>query len=170
MSKPIILTVDDDPEVLQAIARDVRHGFGEQFRIIRADSGAEALDVLRQVKLADDAVALMLVDQRMPELSGVELLAQARPLFPDSKRVLLTAYADTDAAITAINDVQLDYYLLKPWDPPEQRLFPVLDDLLDDWLAGYRPTFDGIRVIGHRRSPEAHAARDFLTRNQVPYH
>ena len=170
MSKPIILTVDDDPEVLQAIARDVRHGFGEQFRVIRADSGGKALDVLRQVKLADDAVALMLVDQRMPVLSGVELLAQARPLFPDSKRVLLTAYADTDAAITAINDVQLDYYLVKPWDPPEQRLFPVLDDLLDDWLAGYRPTSDGIRVIGHRWSPEAHAARDFLARNQVPYH
>ena len=169
MSKPIILTVDDDPEVLQAISRDVRQGFGEKFRVIRADSGGRALDVLRKVKLADDAVALMLVDQRMPELSGVEMLTRARSLFPDSKRVLLTAYADTDAAITAINDVQLDYYLVKPWDPPEQRLYPVLDDLLDDWLAGYRPTFDGIRVIGHRWSPEAHAARDFLARNQVPY-
>jgi thioredoxin reductase (NADPH) len=169
MAKPIILTVDDDAEVLQAIARDVRHGYGDRFRVIRAESGPRALDVLRQVKLADDAVALMLVDQRMPELAGVDLLARARPLFPDAKRVLLTAYADTDAAISAINEVQLDYYLVKPWDPPEQRLYPVLDDLLDDWVADYRPTFDGIRVIGHRWSPEAHAARDFLARNQVPF-
>jgi thioredoxin reductase (NADPH) len=169
MPKPIILTVDDDAEVLQAIARDVRHGYGERFRVIRAESGPRALDVLRQVKLADDAVALMLVDQRMPELSGVELLGKARPLFPDAKRVLLTAYADTDAAIQAINDIQLDYYLVKPWDPPEQRLYPVLDDLLDDWVADYRPAFDGIRVIGHRWSSESHAARDFLARNQVPF-
>jgi thioredoxin reductase (NADPH) len=169
MAKPIILTVDDDPEVLQAIARDVRHGYGDRFRVIRAESGPRALDVLRQVKLADDAVALMLVDQRMPELAGVDLLAKARPLFPDAKRVLLTAYADTDAAISAINEIQLDYYLIKPWDPPEQRLYPVLDDLLDDWGADYHPTFDGIRVIGHRWSPESHAARDFLARNQVPF-
>lgn len=169
MAKPIILTVDDDTEVLQAIARDVRHGYGDRFRVIRADSGPRALDVLRQVKLADDAVALMLVDQRMPELTGVDLLAKARPLFPNAKRVLLTAYADTDAAISAINEIQLDYYLVKPWDPPEQRLYPVLDDLLDDWVADYRPTFDGIRVIGHRWSPEAHATRDFLARNQVPF-
>jgi|SRR5665811_226496 len=169
MSKPIILTVDDDPEVLRAIARDVRHGFGEQFRVVRADSGGRALDVLRQVKLAGDAAALLLVDQRMPEMSGVEFLGEAKHLYPDAKRVLLTAYADTDAAIIAINDVQLDYYLVKPWDPPEQRLYPVLDDLLDDWMAGYRPNFDGIRVVGHRWSPESHAARDFLARNQVPY-
>ncbi len=169
MAKPIILTVDDDTEVLQAISRDVRHGFGDRFRVIRAESGSRALDVLRQVKLADDAVALMLVDQRMPEVTGVDLLAKARPLFPDAKRVLLTAYADTDAAISAINEIQLDYYLVKPWDPPEQRLYPVLDDLLDDWVADYHPTFDGIRVIGHRWSPEAHATRDFLARNQLPF-
>ena len=169
MGKPIILTVDDDAEVLQAIARDVRRGFGEHFRVIRAESGGRALDVLRQVRLANDAVALMLVDQRMPNLTGVELLSESRRLFPDSKRVLLTAYADTDAAISAINDVHLDYYLVKPWDPPEERLYPVLDDLLDDWLAGYRPIFDGIRVLGHRWSPESHTARDFLARNQVPY-
>lgn len=169
MSKPIILTVDDDRDVLQAIARDLRHGFGEHFRIIRAESGERALDVLRQVKLANDTVALMLVDQRMPGLSGVELLMEARRFFPDAKKALLTAYADTDAAITAINEVRLDHYLVKPWDPPEQRLFPVLDDMLDDWLANYRPEFDGIRVIGHRWSPESHAARDFLARNQVPY-
>jgi thioredoxin reductase (NADPH) len=169
VSKPIILTVDDDQDVLQAIARDLRHGFGEHFRIIRAESGERALDVLRQVKLANDTVALMLVDQRMPGLSGVELLIEARRYFPDAKKALLTAYADTDAAITAINEVRLDHYLVKPWDPPEQRLFPILDDMLDDWLADYQPAFDGIRVIGHRWSPESHAARDFLARNQVPY-
>ncbi len=169
MSKPIILTVDDDTEVLQAISRDVRRGFGEHFRVMRADSGGRALDVMRQLRLANDAVALMLVDQRMPEMSGTELLIEGRRLYPDSKRVLLTAYADTDAAISAINDVQLDYYLVKPWDPPEQRLYPVLDDLLDDWLAGYTSPFDGIRVVGHRWSAESHATRDFLARNQVPY-
>lgn len=169
MAKPIILTVDDDTEVLQAISRDVRRGFGDRFRVIRADSGNRALDLLRQVRLANDAVALMLVDQRMPEMTGVELLREARSLFPNAKRALLTAYADTDAAIRAINDVRLDYYLVKPWDPPEQRLYPVLDDLLDDWLADYHPNFDGIRVLGHRWSAESHVARDFLARNQVPY-
>jgi thioredoxin reductase (NADPH) len=169
MAKPIILAVDDDAEVLQAVGHDVRQGFGENFRVIRADSGARALEVLRQLKLTDNAVALMLVDQRMPEMSGVELLSRARELFPDAKRVLLTAYADTEAAIKAINEVQLDYYLIKPWDPPEQRLYPVLDDLLDDWLAGHHPSFEGVRVIGHRWSAQSHAARDFLGRNQVPY-
>lgn len=169
MAKPIILTVDDDTEVLQAISRDVRRGFGDRFRVIRADSGNRALELLRQVRLANDAVALMLVDQRMPEMTGVELLREARSLFPNAKRALLTAYADTDAAIRAINDVRLDYYLVKPWDPPEQRLYPVLDDLLDDWLADYHPNFDGIRVLGHRWSAESHVARDFLARNQVPY-
>ena len=169
MGKPIILTVDDDTEVLQAIARDVRRGYGEQFRVVRADSGARALDVLRQLKVANDPVALLLVDQRMPSMTGVELLGEARQLYPEAKRARLTAYADTDAAITAINDVRLDYYLVKPWDPPEERLYPVLDDLLDDWQAGYRPAFDGIRVVGDRWSRESHAARDFLARNQVPY-
>jgi len=169
LAKPIILTVDDDTEVLQAISRDVRRGFGDRFRVIRADSGNRALELLRQVRLANDAVALMLVDQRMPEMTGVELLREARSLFPNAKRALLTAYADTDAAIRAINDVRLDYYLVKPWDPPEQRLYPVLDDLLDDWLADYHPNFDGIRVLGHRWSAESHVARDFLARNQVPY-
>ncbi len=169
MAKPIILAVDDDAEVLHAVAHDVRQGFGENFRVIRADSGARALDVLRQLKLANESVALMLVDQRMPEMSGVELLSRAKELFPDAKRVLLTAYADTEAAITAINEVQLDYYLIKPWDPPEQRLYPVLDDLLDDWLAAHHPPFEGVRLIGHRWSAESHAVRDFLARNQVPY-
>lgn len=169
MSKPIILTVDDDRDVLQAIARDLRHGFGEHFRIIRAESGERALDVLRQIKLANETVALMLVDQRMPGLSGIDLLIQARRFFPDAKKALLTAYADTEAAITAINEVRLDHYLVKPWDPPEQRLFPILDDMLDDWMADYQPAFEGIRLLGHRWSPESHIARDFLARNQVPF-
>jgi thioredoxin reductase (NADPH) len=167
--KPIILTVDDDTEVLQAIARDVRHGFGEHFRVIRAESGDRALDVLRQLRLANEAVALMLVDQRMPGLSGLELLVEGSRLYPDAKKALLTAYADTDAAITAINEVRLDYYLVKPWDPPEQRLYPVLDDMLDDWTAAHPPEFKGIRVIGHRWSQASHSAKDFLARNQVPY-
>jgi thioredoxin reductase (NADPH) len=169
MGKPIIVTVDDDAEVLQAIAHDIRQAYGDRFRIVRVDSGPRALDVLRQVKLANEDVALILADQRMPEMTGVELLDQTRPLFPGAKRALLTAYADTDAAIKAINDVRLDYYLMKPWDPPEERLYPVVDDLLEDWLAGYRPAFAGIRVVGHRWSPESHEARDFLARNQVPY-
>jgi thioredoxin reductase (NADPH) len=169
MKKPIILTVDDDAEVLHAIARDIRHEYGERFRVIRVDSGERAIDVLRQAKLADEVVALLLADQRMPGMTGVEFLDQARSLFPDAKRALLTAYADTDAAIKAINDVRLDYYLMKPWDPPEDRLYPVLDDLLEDWLASYHPTFDGIRVVGHRWSSESHTVRDFLASNQVPY-
>jgi thioredoxin reductase (NADPH) len=170
MKKPIIVAVDDDAEVLQAISHDIRREYGERFRIIRVDSGDRALDVLRQVRLADEVVALLLVDQRMPGISGVEFLEEAKRLFPNAKRTLLTAYADTDAAIKAINDVHLDYYLMKPWDPPEDRLYPVLDDLLDDWTADYRPSFDGIRVIGHRWSSESHDARDFLARNQVPFH
>lgn len=169
MSKPIILAVDDDREVLQAVTHDIRSGFGESFRVIRTDSGERALEVLRKAKLANDNVALLLVDQRMPAMTGVELLGEARPIYPEAKRVLLTAYADTDAAISAINDIRLDYYLMKPWDPPEERLFPVLDDLLDDWLARHRPVFEGVRVIGHRWSPESHAVRDFLARNQVPF-
>lgn len=169
MKKPIILAVDDDPEVLHAVSRDIRREFGERFRVVRVDSGQRALEVLRQVKLANEAVALLLVDQRMPGLTGVEFLTEALPLFPKAKRALLTAYADTDAAIQAINDVQIDYYLMKPWDPPEDRLYPVLDDLLDDWMAVYRPVFEGIRIIGHRWSAESHDTRNFLARNQVPY-
>lgn len=167
--KPVILTVDDDSEVLQAIARDLRHGFGEQFRVIRADSGERALDILRQLRLANESVALMLVDQRMPGLTGVEFLIEAKRLYPDAKKALLTGYAETDAAIRAINEIRLDHYLVKPWDPPEERLFPVVDDMLDDWSAAHPPEFKGIRVIGHRWSPESHSARDFLARNQVPY-
>src|SRR5262245_1109486 len=132
MGKPVILTVDDDAEVLQAIARDVRRQYGERFRVIRAESGSRAIEVVRQLKVANEAIALLLVDQRMPEITGVEFLHEARQIFPDAKRALLTAYADTEAAIKAINDVRLDHYLMKPWDPPEDRLYPVLDELLDD--------------------------------------
>jgi thioredoxin reductase (NADPH) len=169
MAKPTILTVDDDLEVLQAIARDLRKEYGDRFRIVRSNSGASAIEALEQLKLRNETVALFLTDQRMPEMSGVEFLEQAAPMFPKAKRVLLTAYADTDAAIRAINNARLDYYLLKPWDPPEEQLYPVLDDLLDDWLAVYRPAFEGIRVIGDRWSPCSHNVKDFLARNQIPY-
>lgn len=169
LAKPAILTVDDDPEVLQAVARDLRREYGNRFRVLRADSGATALDVLKQLELRNESVALFLVDQRMPKMSGVEFLEQAMELFPEAKRVLLTAYADTDAAIRAINTVKIDYYLLKPWDPPEERLYPVLNDLLDDWLSSFRPPFAGIRVVGNRWSPQSHQVKDFLARNQVPY-
>ncbi|OYE02240.1 FAD-dependent oxidoreductase [Nostoc sp. 'Peltigera membranacea cyanobiont' 232] len=169
MAKPAILTVDDDPEVLQAVSRDLRHQYGDRFRIVRADSGITALDAVQQLKLRNEAVALFLVDQRMPQMGGVEFLEQAKGIFPDAKRALLTAYADTDAAIKSINSAKLDYYLLKPWNPPEERLYPILDDLLDDWLAGFRPPFEGIRVIGNRWSPFSHQVKDFLARNQIPY-
>ncbi|MBR8839939.1 MAG: FAD-dependent oxidoreductase [Stigonema ocellatum SAG 48.90 = DSM 106950] len=169
MAKPVILTVDDDPEVLQAVARDLRQQYGDRFRIIRADSGAAAIKTIQQIKLRNEPVALFLVDQRMPQMNGVEFLEQALEIFPDAKRALLTAYADTDAAIRAINSTQIDYYLLKPWDPPEERLYPVLNDLLDDWFASFRPTFEGIRVIGNRWSPQSHDMKDFLARNQIPY-
>ncbi len=169
MAKPVILSVDDDPGVLSAIARDLRRRYGEQYRIMRADSGAAALEALQQLKQRNEPVALFLVDQRMARMNGVEFLAQAIPLYPEARRALLTAYADTDAAIRAINDAAVHYYLLKPWDPPEEKLYPVLDDLLDDWQASYRPPFEGIRIIGHRWSAEAHQLRDFLARNHVPY-
>ncbi|HEY9770640.1 MAG TPA: FAD-dependent oxidoreductase [Coleofasciculaceae cyanobacterium] len=169
MAKPTILTIDDDLEVLQAIARDLRKEYGDRFRIVRANSGASAIETLEQLKLRNETVALFLTDQRMPEMNGVEFIEQAAPMFPKAKRVLLTAYADTNAAIQAINSARLDYYLLKPWDPPEEKLYPVLDDLLEDWLAVYRPAFEGIRVIGDRWSPCSHNVKDFLARNQIPY-
>lgn len=169
MAKPVIMTVDDDPEVLQAVARDLRRAYGDRYRVIRADSGASALEVTEQLKLRNEPVALFLVDQRMPQMSGVEFLEKEMEIFPEAKRALLTAYADTDAAIRAINTVKIDYYLMKPWDPPEERLYPVLDDLLDDWQATFHPPFEGIRVIGNRWSPHSHQVKDFLARNQVPY-
>ena len=169
LAKPVLLTIDDDPEVLRSVEHDLQTEYGKRFRVLRADSGATALEVLQKLKLRNLPVALLLVDQRMPQMSGVEFLEQAMELFPEVKRVLLTAYADTDAAIRAINTVKIDYYLLKPWDPPAERLYPVLNDLLDDWLSSFRPPFAGIRVIGNRWSPQSHQTKDFLGRNQVPY-
>ncbi|MEM7063359.1 MAG: FAD-dependent oxidoreductase [Cyanobacteria bacterium P01_B01_bin.77] len=169
MDKPVILTIDDDPAVLQTIARDLRKQYGERFRIVRADSGATALEATRQLKLRGNTVALFLADQRMPGMSGVEFLNQGSEIFPKAKRALLTAYADTNAAIDAINTAQLDYYLLKPWDPPEEKLYPVLDDLIHDWQATFKPEFQGVKIISDRWSPHSHALRDFLSRNQVPY-
>lgn len=169
MKNPIIVTVDDDPEVLHTIAGDVRRKYGGQFRVIRAESGEQALAAIQEIKLDGETIALFLADQRMPGLDGISFLEASKSLFPDAKRALLTAYADTDAAIKAINDVQLDYYLMKPWDPPEERLYPVLDELLDDWTAGHRPEFEGMRVIGQRWSAESNTMRDFLARNQIPF-
>jgi thioredoxin reductase (NADPH) len=169
MPKPVIWTVDDDPDVLRAVERDLRRQYGNRYRVMAADSGASALGAIEQLKLRNEPVALFLADQRMPRMSGVEFLEKAVALFPDAKRALLTAYADTDAAIRAINSVHIDHYLMKPWDPPEERLYGIVDDLLDDWQASYHPAFDGIRVVGHRWSPAAMEVRDFLGRNFIPY-
>ena len=166
--RPAIVAVDDEPAVLAAVARDLRRGFGDRYRILRAGSGAEALELLKELRTRGDAVALLIADQRMPGLAGTEYLVQARTIVPEAKRVLLTAYADTEAAISAINEVALDYYLLKPWDPPEEQLYPVLDDLLTTWEAGAALESGGVRIIGHRFSRETHELRDFLARNRVP--
>jgi thioredoxin reductase (NADPH) len=166
--RPAILAVDDDPAVLAAVARDLRRGFGDRYRILRAPSGEQSLDVLRELVARGDQVALLVADQRMPGLSGTDYLVQARKLVPGAKRVLLTAYADTEAAIQAINEVSLDYYLLKPWDPPEEQLFPVVEDLLTTWQAGAAVESGGVRVVGHRFSRDSHELRDFLARNRVP--
>jgi thioredoxin reductase (NADPH) len=161
--------LDDDPNVLRAVERDLRSEYGAEYRVVRADSGSAALELLDELKRRGEAAALFLVDQRMPSMTGVEFLEQAIQSYPDTRRVLLTAYADTDAAIDAINQVQIDHYLLKPWDPPEEKLYPVISDLLDDWRAAYRPPFDGIRVVGHQWSPDSHRVKDFLAGNHVPY-
>ncbi len=166
--RPAIVVVDDEPAVLAAVARDLRRGFGERFRIVRAKSGPEALEVLRELRTRGEEVAMLIADQRMPGMPGTEYLVQARKLVPEAKRVLLTAYADTEAAIAAINEVALDYYLLKPWDPPEEQLFPVVEDLLTTWEAGAALESGGVRVVGHRFSKESHDVRDFLVRNRVP--
>jgi thioredoxin reductase (NADPH) len=170
MARPVILTVDDDPDVLRAIERDLRQRYAENYRILRADSGGSALQTLETLKKRNEPVSLLLSDQRMPEMSGVEFISKAAAVYPDARRVLLTAYADTDAAIQAINEAKIQHYLLKPWDPPEQQLYPVIDDLLEDWRAHYTPPFEGVRVLGHRWSPRSYTVRDFLARNQVPYH
>ena len=169
MAKPVLLTVDDDADVLRAIERDLRSQYGADYRVISSDSPRGALDLLNGLKLRNDGVALLLADQRMPQMDGVGFLQAARQIFPDAKRALLTAYADTNAAISAINQANIDYFFLKPWDPPADHLYPQLDDLLDDWKASYRPAFQGIRVLGTRWSPRSYELRDFLARSHVPY-
>ena len=169
MGKPIILTVDDDPQVLYAIEHDLKKRYSERFRVLRAGSGRGALDLLRRLEERNEVVALLLVDHRMPQLTGVETLQEAIKLYPGAKRTLLTAYADTDAAIKAINDIQLNHYLLKPWSPPERNLYPVLDDLLNDWCSTYHPPFEGIRLVGTRWSSKSYDIRAFLAKHHVPY-
>jgi thioredoxin reductase (NADPH) len=169
MARPILLAVDDDTSVLEAVVQDLRRQYGNTYRVMRAASGQAALDTLTQLKTREEPVALLVSDQRMPGMTGVELLERSRAIYPDARRVLLTAYADTGAAIRAINAARIHYYLSKPWDPPEEKLYPVLSDLLEDWHAGYRPAFEGLRVIGHRWSLNDHRVRNFLSRNHVPY-
>lgn len=169
MSLPIIFTIDDDPQVLRAITRDLRAHYREDYRILSTASVKEALDSLRELKNKSETVALFISDQRMPEMEGVDFLQQAREIYPDAKRVLLTAYSDTDAAIRAINDVQLDYYLMKPWDPPEEKLFPTISELLEDWQESYRPPFKGLKVIGYQFSPQSHEIKEFLSGNLIPF-
>ena len=169
MAKPVLLTVDDDPDVLQAVERDLRNRYSDRYRILRASSANEALDTLNRLKARNDAVALLLADQRMPELDGVGFLSQATNLYPAAKRALLTAYADTNAAIEAINSARVHYFLLKPWDPPDQNLYPALDDMLNEWMDSYRPPYEGIQLFGTRWSPKAYELRMFLAQNHLPY-
>jgi thioredoxin reductase (NADPH) len=169
VARPVILTLDDEPAVLNAVERDLRQKYGRDYRILKSGAGAEALDVLNQLRARDETVALFLVDQRMPQMSGTQFLEQARAIFPDAKRVLLTAYADTKAAIESINQIGLDYYLMKPWDPPQDHLYPVLDDLLDEWKANVKLPFEGIRVVGALWSPQSHDVKDFLARHLIAY-
>jgi thioredoxin reductase (NADPH) len=169
MAKPILLSVDDDSDVLRAIERDLRSQYGGDYRVIGSDSPTGALELLKQLKVRNDGVALVLADQRMPHMDGVGFLQEARQIYPEAKRALLTAYADTNAAISAINQANIDYFFMKPWDPPAEHLYPQLNDLLDDWQASYHPAFEGIRVLGTRWSPRSYELRDFLARNHVPY-
>src|SRR5215218_4985549 len=168
-NKPVLLTVDDDPGVSRAVARDLRRRYGQDYRIVRAESGPQALEALREIKLRGDTVAVLLADYRMPEMSGLEFLEQAMDLFPLARRALLTAYADTDAAIQAINVVDLDHYLLKPWDPPDEKLYPVVDSLIELWLASDERPVNRAQVVGHRWSARSYEVRDFLARNSVSY-
>jgi thioredoxin reductase (NADPH) len=169
MAKPVLLSVDDDSDVLRAIERDLRSQYGAEYRVMGSDSPQKALDLLKQLKVRNDSVALLLADQRMPQMDGVAFLQAATHIYPDAKRALLTAYADTNAAVSAINQAGIHYFFLKPWDPPTDHLYPQLDDLLGDWQASYRPVFEGIRVLGTRWSPRSYDLRDFLARNRVPY-
>lgn len=169
MKQPVIFAVDDDPQVLRALVRDLRNTYRKDYKIQSTSSPNEALEFLKELKIKGEVIALFISDQKMPEMLGVDYLEQARIFFPEAKRVLLTAYSDTDAAIKAINEVKLDYYLLKPWDPPEEKLFPILNDLLEDWQGNYKPEFEGVKVIGYQFSPKSHEIKDFLAGNLFPY-
>jgi thioredoxin reductase (NADPH) len=169
MDRPIIFSIDDDPQVLRAIRRDLKAQYGDAYKILSTTSANEALEILTDLKNSNDVVALFLCDQRMPEMEGVEFLEKAILIYPEAKRVLLTAYSDTAAAIKAINDVKLDYYLIKPWDPPEEKLYPAINDLLDDWQSDYIPEFKGIKVVGFQFSPQSHLIKDYLASNLIPY-
>ncbi|WKN43541.1 FAD-dependent oxidoreductase [Tunicatimonas pelagia] len=169
MKRPILFAIDDDPQVIRAIARDLRSEYKKDYRILSTDSTQEALQSLAELKKQGEEVAMFLSDQRMPDMLGVEFLQQAKDFFPKSKKVLLTAYSDIDAAIKAINDVQLDYYLTKPWDPPQEKLYPVLNDLLDDWQSHFVPDYSGIKIVGYQYSPKSHEVKDFLAGNLIPY-
>ena len=169
MKKPVIITVDDDPAVLKAVMRDIRSQYRKEYRIIGTESANEALNFIKELKNKGEEVALFLSDQRMPEMLGVEFLNQAMEVYPNAKRILLTAYSDIDAAIQAINEVQLDYYLMKPWDPPEEKLYPVINDQLDEWQSNFKPGFEGIKIVGYQWSPKSHRIKDFLSGNLIPY-
>ena len=169
MNKPVLLVVDDDAQVLAAVRRDLRARYRESYMVVSASSGEEAITTIRELKARGDELALVISDQRMPGVQGTEVLARSREIYPLARRVMLTAYSDIDAAIKAINEAHLDHYLAKPWDPPEERLFPVVDDLLDSWQAAYLPEAKGLRLVGHQWSPQSHAIKDFLAGNLIPY-
>src|SRR5947207_535586 len=169
MKLPYIILVDDDMQVLRAIQRDIRNQYREEYKIAATESANEALELIKELKLKNETVALFISDQRMPEMEGVAFLEKANEIFPDAKKVLLTAYSDIEAAIKAINTVKLDYYLLKPWHPPEEKLFPVLNDLLQEWHALYKPDHEATRIIGFQWSPKSHKLKEFLSGNLVPY-
>ncbi len=169
MKLPFIIIVDDDVQVLRAIQRDMRNEYRDEYRVVATETPAEALELIKELKLKNEAVAIFISDQRMPEMEGVVFLQKAKEIFPEAKQVLLTAYSDIEAAITAINNVKLDYYLLKPWNPPEEKLYPVINELLEDWQAFYKPDHEGIRIVGFQWSPKSHRVKEFLSGNLVPY-
>ena len=169
MNEAIIFCIDDDQQVLRALTRDLKAQYRKEYKILSTSSASEAISSLLELKNKGETISLFIADQRMPELDGVSFLIKATEFYPEAKRVLLTAYSDTDAAIKAINEVHLDYYLMKPWDPPEEKLFPVIDDLLEEWQSNYRPDFKGIKVIGYQFSPKSHVVKEFLAGNLVPY-